>query len=233
MTIELYTAPTPNGYKASVTLEELELDYDVHVVDLMAGDQKQPAFLALNPNGRIPVIVDDGFAVFESGALMIYLADKTGRLLPTEQNARSRVLQWLMFQMGGLGPMMGQANVFYRYFPEKIQPAIDRYQAEVRRLLEVLDGQLADNEYLAGDFSLADIANWCWARTHRWSGVSIEGLDNLARWIDQLAARPGCAKGVTVPIDAAVLRDAKGGAEKFAKDARTMVVTGRDAQNPE
>ncbi|MEM8983476.1 MAG: glutathione S-transferase N-terminal domain-containing protein [Pseudomonadota bacterium] len=230
MGIELYTAPTPNGYKASVTLEELGLTYAVHTVDLMSGAQKQPEFLALNPNGRIPVIVDDGFAVFESGALMIYLAEKTGRLLPAATKPRSRVLQWLMFQMGGIGPMMGQANVFYRYFPEKIQPAIDRYQAEVRRLFEVLDGHLAHHEYLADEFSIADIANWCWARTYRWSGVSIDGLANLARWIDQLDERPGCAKGVTVPVDAAVLRDAKGGAEEFAKNARTMVVTG---QKPE
>ncbi len=228
MTIELYTAPTPNGYKASVTLEELSLDYTVHTVDLMAGEQKTDAFLAVNPNGRIPAIVDDGFAVFESGALMIYLAEKTGKLLPTETKARSRVMQWLMFQMGGIGPMMGQANVFFRYFPEKIQPAIDRYQAEGRRLFEVLDGHLANNEFLAGDFSIADIANWCWVRTHRWSGISMDGLEHLSRWKDQLAARPGCAKGVTVPVDAAVLRDAKGGAEKFAKDARTMVVTGND-----
>ena len=228
MTIDLYTAPTPNGYKASVTLEELGLEYTVHTVDLLAGAQKQPEFLALNPNGRIPVIVDDGFTVFESGALMIYLAEKTGRLLPADRQARSRVIQWLMFQMGGLGPMMGQANVFHRYLPEKIPTAIDRYQAEVRRLLEVLDTQLADNEFLAGDFSIADIANWCWARTHRWSGVPIDGLTHVSRWLAQLAERPGCAKGVTVPIDAAALRDAKGGSKAFAENARAVVVTGRE-----
>ena len=227
--IDLYTAPTPNGYKASVTLEELALPYTVHTVDLLAGAQKTPEFLALNPNGRIPVVVDNGFTVFESGAIMVYLAEKTGRLLPTDAEGRSRVMQWLMFQMGGIGPMMGQANVFYRYLPEKIPLAIDRYQSEVRRLFEVLDGHLADNEYLAGEFSIADIANWCWARTHRWSGVSIDGLDHLTRWLSQLRARPGCAKGVTVPIDAAKLRDAKGGAEAFSKNARTMVVTGRQS----
>ena len=145
--IDLYTAPTPNGYKASCTLEELGMEYSVKVVDIRAGDQHTPEFRALNPNGRIPVIVDrgnDDFAVFESGAIMIYLAEQAGRLLPTDVKGRSRVIQWLMFQMGGIGPMMGQANVFYRYFPEKIQPAIDRYQMEGRRLFEVLDTRLGE-----------------------------------------------------------------------------------------
>jgi glutathione S-transferase len=148
------------------------------VLDLAAGEQKRPDFLALNPNGRIPVIVDhdwDDFVVFESGAILVYLAEKTGRLMPADAKGRSRVMQWLMFQMGGVGPMMGQANVFYRYFPQKIQPAIDRYQAEGRRLFEVLDGHLARHEWLAGDYSIADIANWAWVRTHRWSGIDIEG----------------------------------------------------------
>ncbi len=140
--IDLYTAATPNGHKVSIALEELGLPYTLKVLDLAAGEQKRPEFLALNPNGRIPVIVDRSagdFAVFESGAILIYLAEKTGRLLPADAKGRSRVIQWLMFQMGGVGPMMGQANVFFRYFPQKIQPAIDRYQAESRRLLGVLD----------------------------------------------------------------------------------------------
>jgi glutathione S-transferase len=151
--INLYTAPTPNGHKASVTLEELGLPYQTHAINLSANDQKLPAFLAMNPNGRIPVIRDTGTGevIFESGAIMIYLAEKTGKLLPTSGPGRYEVLQWLMFQMGGIGPMMGQANVFYRYFPEKIQPAIDRYQNETRRLFEVLDTALTDAEYLAGD----------------------------------------------------------------------------------
>ena len=146
--IELYTSPTPNGYKASVTLEELELPYNVHAVDLQSGEQKTPEFLAINPNGRIPAIIDpdfDDLPIFESGAIMIHLAEKTGKLLPTEAKARARVSSWLMFQMGGIGPMMGQANVFFRYFPEKLQPAIDRYQNEVRRLFEVMDTHLADH----------------------------------------------------------------------------------------
>ena len=198
--IDLYTASTPNGWKASCTLEELELDYRVHSVDLMKGEQKMPDFLNMNPNGRIPVIHDAASkqTIFESGAIMIYLADKTGKLLPKNEK-RYEVLQWLMFQMGGVGPMMGQANVFYRYFPEKIQPAIDRYQHESKRLLTVLDTQLSDNEFLCGDFSIADIANWCWARTHAWSGVDVSDLPNLNRWINAVFARPACKKGIEVP----------------------------------
>jgi glutathione S-transferase len=200
--ITLYTAATPNGHKASVTLEELGLPYTVHPLNLMKGEQKTPQFLAINPNGRIPAIVDseeDDFAVFESGAIMIYLAEKTGKLLPTDVRGRSRVIQWLLFQMGGVGPMMGQANVFFRYMPEKIQPAIDRYQNESRRLLTVLDTRLKDSEYLAGDYSIADIANFCWARTHNWSGVDISDLPNLKRWMDAIYARDAVQRGLKVP----------------------------------
>jgi glutathione S-transferase len=226
--IELYTAPTPNGYKASIALEEMEIPYNVHTINLMEGDQKKPEFLKVSPNGRIPAIVDtkEDLAVFESGAIMIYLAEQSGKFLPADAKGRSRVIQWLMFQMGGIGPMMGQANVFFRYFPEKIQPAIDRYQSEGRRLFEVLDTRLADNEYLAGDYSIADMANWAWVRTHNWSGISIEGLDNLSRWMGAIAQRPGAQRGVKVPIDIAELMDAKReeDAAAFAKSARTMVM---------
>ena len=183
--IELLTAPTPNGQKASVTLEELGLPYTVRSIDLGKLDQKQDWFLALNPNGRIPVIIDhdnDDFVVFESGAILWYLAEKTGKLLPTDAKARSVAMQWLMFQMGGIGPMMGQANVFFRYAPEKIPYAIDRYQRESRRLIEVLDRRLGEAEYLAGTYSIADIANFCWVATHEWSGVSVDGLANVQRW---------------------------------------------------
>jgi GSH-dependent disulfide-bond oxidoreductase len=200
--IDLYTAATPNGWKASITLEELELPYTVHAIDLSSGEQKKPWFTAINPNGRIPAIVDrgnDDFAVFESGAIMIYLAEKAGRLLPTDEKGRSRVIQWLMFQMGGVGPMMGQANVFARYFPEKIPAAINRYLRESRRLFEVLDGHLADHEYLAGDYSIADIANWSWVHIHEWPGVDISGLDHLKRWMDAIAARPAVQRGRAVP----------------------------------
>ena len=227
--IDLYTAATPNGWKVSVALEELGLPYTVHPIDLGKNEQKQPWYLALNPNGRIPTIVDreaDDFAVFESGAILIYLAEKTGRLMPTDTKGRSRVIQWLMFQMGGVGPMMGQANVFYRYFPEKIQPAIDRYQNESRRLFEVLDGQLAKGEWLAGDYSIADIAHRCWVRTHRWSGVSIEGLTHLQRWLDAMKARPACRKGVEVPVKVDSLvdnADKREDTEAFIRQAQTLV----------
>jgi len=224
--IDLYTAPTPNGWKASVTLEELEIPYEVHVVNLMEGDQKQPEYLKLNPNGRIPTIVDrdaGDFAVFESGAIMIYLAEKTGRLLPTDVKGRSRVIQWLMFQMGGIGPMMGQANVFFRYFPEKLQSAIDRYQNESRRLFEVLNGRLGESEWLAGDYSIADIANWCWVRTYKWSGVSVDGLDHLQRWMGRMNERPACQRGVAVPFKIPNLEGDEKGAEEFAKGAQTIL----------
>jgi|JI10StandDraft_1071094.scaffolds.fasta_scaffold01430_3 glutathione S-transferase/GST-like protein len=228
--ITLHTAATPNGHKVSIALEELGLPYELRVLDLAAGEQKRPEFLALNPNGRIPAIVDHGaddFAVFESGAILIYLAEKTGRLMPRDAQGRSRVIQWLMFQMGGIGPMMGQANVFLRYFPEKIQPAIDRYQAECRRLFEVLDGHLARHEWLAGDYSIADIANWAWVRTHRWSGVPIDGLDHLRRWRDAIRDRPAVQRGIERPpsrID--LTRDGDEQARAFSEQARAMVVTG-------
>lgn len=200
--IDLYTSRTPNGFKVSVTLEELEIPYNYHQLNLSKFQQKEDWYLQINPNGRIPAIIDreeDDFVVFESGAIMIYLAEKAGRLLPTEKKARSRVIQWLMFQMGGIGPMMGQANVFYRYFPEKLQPAIDRYQNESRRLCEVIDKRLESSEWLADDYSIADIANWCWIRRYEWSGVSIKGLDNLKRWLNLMEQRKACIKGVDIP----------------------------------
>ena len=225
--IELYTSPTPNGYKTSVTLEELKIPYNVHVVNLMSGDQRKPEFLKLNPNGRIPVIVDtdnDNLAIMESGAQLIYLAEKAGKLLPTETNARSKVIQWLMFQMGGIGPMMGQANVFFRYWPgDPIQPVIDRYQNEGRRLFEVLETRLKDNEFLADDYSIADIANWCWVRTHRWSGIKTEGLDGLERWMKMMDERPACKKGVAVPIDIVELMK-KQKSEKEFKETGSKII---------
>ncbi|MFL6858149.1 MAG: glutathione S-transferase family protein [Allosphingosinicella sp.] len=200
--IDLYTAATPNGWKVSIALEELGLPYDLHVLDLGAGDQKQPWFTAINPNGRIPAIIDrdaGDFAVFESGAILLYLAEKTGRLIPADAQGRSRVIQWLMFQMGGVGPMLGQANVFTRYFPEQIPSVIERYRRESRRLFEVLDGHLAHHEWLAGDYSMADIANWSWAHIHEWPGVPVEGLPYLQRWLDAIAARPAVVKGLASP----------------------------------
>lgn len=224
--IQLYTSPTPNGFKVSVTLEELGLPYEVHTIDLTKGEQKSPEFRAMNPNGRIPVLVDDGFAVFESGAILLYLAEKTGKLMPTDARGKSVVTQWLMFQMGGIGPMMGQANVFFRYFPERIQPAIDRYHGEVKRLFGVLDRHLAQNEWLAGDYSIADIANWCWTRTARWSGVDPEPYENMARWHRAIAARPAAQRGIAVPPSADMAAKDAESARRIAEGARTIVEMG-------
>ena len=200
--IDLYTAPTPNGRKISIALEEMRLPYDVHAIDLAAGEQKSPAFLAISPNGRIPAIVDrdaGDFAVFESGAILIWLADKSDQFLAQEARARSVALQWLFFQVGGIGPMQGQANVFYRYAEEKSEYAIGRYQREVRRLFEVYDRRLAEHEYLAGEYSIADIASWPWIISHDWSGVSVDGLEHLQRWLRLVGARPAVQRGMNVP----------------------------------
>jgi len=217
--IELFTAATPNGWKISIALEEMALPYTLRPLTLSKLEQKEEWFLKINPNGRIPAIVDhdnDDFAVFESGAILIYLAEKTGQLLPAEPKARSRVLQWLMFQMGGVGPMMGQANVFARYAPEKIPYAVERYQREVRRLFEVMERQLASHEYIAGpDYSIADIALWSWVAGYSWSGVRIEGLPQLNRWMDLIAARPAAQRGRNIPPPA--------DPAKLAESARNML----------
>jgi glutathione S-transferase/GST-like protein len=223
--ITLYTSATPNGHKVSVALEEMGLPYEVQAIDLMKGEQKSEAFLKINPNGRIPAIVDDGFPVFESGAILVWLAEKSGMLLPTDARGRSRVMQWLMFQMAGVGPMMGQANVFYRYFPEKIKPAIDRYQGEVKRLFGVLDAQLATHEFLAGDYSIADIATWCWTRTATWSGVDPTPFTHITRWHEAIAARPAVQRGLNVPSPMPkAMTDEE--ARRFSEEARKIVETG-------
>ncbi|HPT49957.1 MAG TPA: glutathione S-transferase N-terminal domain-containing protein [Accumulibacter sp.] len=231
--IDFYTAATPNGHKISIALEELALPYTVHPLNLSTGEQKQAGFLAINPNGRIPAIVDRAagdFAVFESGAILLYLAEKTGRLLPADSKRRSQAVQWLMFQMGGIGPMMGQANVFLRYFPEKIQPAIDRYQGECRRLFRVLDGHLQQHDYLADDYSIADIANWAWVRTYRWSGIAIDDLPHLQRWLRQIGDRPAAQRGIDIP-PSPIDRDADDSkAQRFVEDARRMVEMGQSRQ---
>lgn len=201
-------------------LEELELPYEATWLNLGELQQKEPWFLKINPNGRIPAIVDrdeDDFAVFESGAILLYLAEKTGRLLPTETKARSTVLQWLMFQIGGVGPMQGQANVFYRYITEKIDYAINRYQRETRRLYEVLNARLEDNEYLAGDYSIADIATWPWVTGHEWAGIDLDGLEHLQRWERSISERPAVQRGITAPeVPAASTRD-KAAIERIRK----------------
>ena len=224
--ITLYTAATPNGRKASIMLEECALDYDVHSLALGEREQKQDWYLQINPNGRIPAIVDhdhDDLSVFESGAVLIYLAERTGHLLPADKpenlKNRSQVMQWLMFQMGGLGPMMGQANVFFRYAEEKIPYAIERYHKETRRLLEVLDSRLTNNEFLAGSYSIADIANFAWARTANWSGVESRDLDHLSRWIESISARPAVQRGLNVPQEGQLGKTD----DEFIKSVQKMV----------
>jgi len=202
--IDFYTAATPNGWKIAIALEELGLDYTVHALELSSGDHKKPDYLGLNPNGKIPTIVDHDspggpLTVFESGAILIHLAERTGKLMPKDPAGRSGVIQWLMFQMSGLGPMMGQAGVFFRYAPEKIPFAIDRYQREVRRLLEVMNGRLAGRDYLAGEYSIADIAHYPWASGHDFVGVDIDGLGHLAGWLARMAERPAVQRGMAIP----------------------------------
>jgi GST-like protein len=200
MSITLYTAATPNGWKISIALEEMELPHEVKVIDFATNEQKSDWYLKINPNGRIPALVDDGFSLFESGAILIYLAEKTGKFLPKDVQGRSLVLQWLMFQMSAVGPMMGQANVFLRYFPEKIQPAIDRYQREVTRLFGVMERQLASHEFIAGEYSIADMALWPWVSGHEWSGVAVDGFPSLQRWLKLVGDRPAVQAGRDVPI---------------------------------
>lgn len=224
--IELYTAATPNGWKVSAVLEELGIPYQVHPIDLMQNEQKSPRFLELNPNGRIPVVVDtdNDLTLFESGAILIYLADKAARLLPDDPVGRYLAIQWVMFQMSGIGPMQGQANVFYRYFPEKIPAAIDRFQHETRRLYGVLDGVLADNEYINGELSIADFANWGWIRIHGWSGIDVDGLDNLQRWLAAMEARPSCRAGLNVPYPVDLDKLEGDDADEAIEGARNMLV---------
>jgi glutathione S-transferase/GST-like protein len=219
MAITLYTAATPNGWKISIALEEMALPYQVRVIDFATEEQKADWYVRLNPNGRIPTLEDDGFVVFESGAILLYLAEKTGEFMPRDVQGRSRVMQWLMFQMSAIGPMMGQANVFLRYFPEKIQPAIDRYQREVLRLFGVLNRQLASHEYIAGEYSIADMALWPWVSGHEWSGVSVDEFANLSRWLALVGARPAVQAGRDVPIK----RDRAAEIEQALKTAPKML----------
>jgi GST-like protein len=199
--IDLYTWTTPNGRKVSIALEEMGLDYEVHPMPLKSQVQKEPWFLAINPNGRIPAIVDreNDFAVFESGAILVYLAETSGLFLPKDLKGRSLTLQWLMWQMGGLGPMQGQANVFNRYFPERLPSVVKRYQDETRRLFEVMDARLGQTPYLAGDYSIADMAAWPWVMQHDWSGVAIEDLEHLSAWLERVGERPAVRRGFAVP----------------------------------
>lgn len=199
-TFDLYTWTTPNGRKISIALEEMGLAYTVHPVPLREKVQKQAWFVQLNPNGRIPVLVHDGFAVFESGAILLYLAEMTGRFIPSDVQGRSSVVQWLMWQMSGLGPMQGQANVFNRYWPAKVPEVLARYQNETARLYQVMDERLREAEYLAGDYCIADMACFPWVAQHDWSGVDLAPYRNLQRWFDSVARRPAVQRGMEVPV---------------------------------
>ncbi len=204
MTIDLYSWPTPNGHKIHIMLEECELPYLVHAVDIGAGEQFTPKFLAISPNNKIPAIVDpdgpDGrpIALFESGAILIYLAGKTGRFLPADDRGKFLALQWLMFQMGSVGPMLGQAHHFRRYAPEPIEYAIERYTNEARRLYGVMDRRLAQARFFAGTYSIADMAIFPWTRSHANQGVDLAAYPNVQRWHEEIAARPAVVRGLSV-----------------------------------
>ncbi|WP_061248840.1 glutathione S-transferase family protein [Leptospira noguchii] len=221
--IELYSASTPNGRKISIMLEELGIPYTIHPINLDKLEQKEEWFLKINPNGRIPAIIDKdngNFAVFESGAILIYLAEKTGKLLPKDPKEKSTVIQWLMFQMGGVGPMQGQAGVFLKYAPEKIPFAINRYQNETKRLYSVLDKRLSESKFLGGkDLSIADIATWPWVNIHDWAEISLDEFPNLKRWNDELEKRPAFIKGKDIPNKV----DHKKDEEEIKKKAQSIL----------
>ena len=223
MAITLFTAPTPDGYKISIALEELGLAYEVRTLDLAKGEQKGADFLKLNPNGKVPALVDDGFAVMESGAILVWLAEKTGQLLPAEPRARSDALQWLMLQVGGLGPMMGQANLFTHYWPVQA-----RYLGEVKRLFAILDARLADRDFLAGDYSIADIAHFCWVRTAGWTGVDIAPFPHLSAWIERIAARPAVQRGLKVP-DVSPVKEGGDNSDFIARTKKLLGLGPREA----
>jgi GST-like protein len=201
--IDLYTWTTPNGRKASIMLEEIGLPYTVHPVDISKDEQFKPEFLKISPNNRIPAIVDrdTGTSVFESGALMIYLADKTGKLLPKEGAARYQVLEWLMWQMGGIGPMLGQVHHFVKYNPGKAPYAEERYAKEAHRLYGVLNKRLEGRAFVADQYSIADIAIWPWISRFEWQAIDMKQYPNVKRWYETIAARPAVKKGYAVPKD--------------------------------
>ena len=202
--IQLYTWATPNGKKVSIMLEEVELPYEVHPINITKGDQLKPEYVAINPNNKIPAIIDsdgpDGkpLKLFESGAILMYLAEKTGKFLPQEMAKRYEVIQWLMFQMGGVGPMFGQANYFYR-LEEKVPFAIERYHKEAIRLYKVLEQTLGQRDYLAGEYSIADIATYPWVGRHDGHNVKLEEFPNVKRWFDVISQRPAVKRGMAVP----------------------------------
>ena len=199
--IDLYTWTTPNGRKASIALEELDLPYEAHAVDIGKGEQFKPEFLKLSPNNRIPAIVDRdiNFSLMESGAILLYLAEKAGKLLPTDKLKRYRVMEWLMWQMGGPGPMFGQVHHFVKYNKGKAPYAEERYLKEALRLYGVLDRRLADREFVADDYSVADIAIWPWVSRFEWQTIDLNQFSNVKRWYVTIANRPAVQKGYDVP----------------------------------
>jgi GSH-dependent disulfide-bond oxidoreductase len=199
--IDLYTWTTPNGRKVSIALEEMGLPYETHAIDISKDEQFAPAFLKIAPNNRIPAIVDrdEDIAMMESGAILLYLAQKTGQFMPSEKKAYWKAVEWLMWQMGGLGPMAGQAHHFLRFNPGKAPYAEERYGNETKRLYRVLNGQLADNEYIAGDYSIADMASWPWISRYEWQQIDMNEYPNVKRWHLAIAARPAVIKGYDVP----------------------------------
>lgn len=226
----LFSWPTPNGHKVHILLEELDMPYSVNAIDIGAGEQFDPDFLALSPNNKIPAILDpngpDGepFALFESGAILLYLASKTGRFLGDSDAERFTVLQWLMFQMGGLGPMLGQTHHFRNYAPEKIEYAINRYTNETKRLYNVLDKRLGESAYLGGEeYTIADMAAWPWIRSYENQGIALEEFPNVKRWFEVIAARPAVQRGVAVlaelrrPITDDKAREALFGTQQYQK----------------
>lgn len=201
MTIDLYTFTTPNGRKASIMLEEVALPYNVHVINIGKGEQFTPEFVAINPNSKIPAIYDrdTDTTVFESGAILIYLAEKTGQFLPAEAKSRIQVIEWLMFQMASVGPMFGQLSHFKRFASEKIPYAIERYEKETLRLYGVLDKQLETNEFICGDYSIADIATYPWVAAYEFLGLNFDKHPNLKRWVETIQQRPAVQRGMAVP----------------------------------
>ena len=199
--IELLTAPTPNGWKVSIALELLELEYTSRYIKLAEGEQRQDWFLELNPAGKIPVLRDGDFTMTESSAMLLYLAEKTGQLLPTEPKARAKVLQWLMFQTSALGPSQGTTHVFYRYLPKKNQEMIDRFQAQTLYTYSMLNKALENSEFLSGEMSIADLACWPWVTIHHWPGLTLDEFPHLSRWNEQLKAIPAFQKGLKIPVE--------------------------------
>ena len=200
--IDLYSWGTPNGRKITIMLEELGIEYNMHPINIMKDDQFKPEFLKISPNNKIPAIVDsdNGLTLLESGAIMMYLAEKTGKFMPTETKARWATIEWLMFQMGGVGPMMGQAHHFVKYNPDKSEYASARYLLETKRLYKVIDERLADNKWLNGDsYSIADMAVWPWAARHDWQTVDLNDYPSVAKWYTNIASRPATQAGWNVP----------------------------------